>query len=271
MRTATLLFRFARVRVCSGAKGHLRILAVNLSCAECGIQRRAVEPAFGGSMTFRAWVRIHVYAKLKYVIASREISRYIGTNDQPKLNLGAAGNCVPGWLNVDLHPNFRATHLDATRRWPFEDDTFYAMLCEHMIEHVTKENGKHILAEAFRTLKPGKYFRVITPDLNWFASRIIAPGDDNEIRYLGFLDHFFERSGTTWCDAINLTFYEHGHRYIWSSEELSEELTRAGFVDLVLGRATEWTQTVFKDVEGHTKISGDLNAVEAFAIEARKP
>ncbi len=56
-------------------------------------------------------------------------------------------------------------------------------------------------------------------------------------------------------------------------------MIRAGFTNLTVGRATRWTQPVFKDVEGHPRVFEReagvnglrMDALEAFAIEAMKP
>lgn len=220
----------------------------------------------------RVWVRDNLFTRYKMVSASGEIRRYFDRASSPKLNIGAGGNRLEGWLNVDLAPPPRVSYMNGARRWPFANETFHAVLCEHVIEHVPKTVGRHFIAEAFRTLKSGAKFRIVTPDLDFFANAVLhgAPEAD---AYLRFLEGFTKASEPmNWCDAINLNFYEHGHCYIYSPGELRAALEAAGFVDLVQTRAGYHHDEIFRDVDGHTRLVGLVpNSIEAFSLEGRKP
>jgi predicted SAM-dependent methyltransferase len=48
---------------------------------------------------------------------------------------------------------------------PFASDTFDFIFSEHMIEHVSHDDGAKMLAECHRVLKPGGHIRITTPDL----------------------------------------------------------------------------------------------------------
>lgn len=219
----------------------------------------------------RAWVKSNVFVPVKRVSASYEVKRYLSRTTTPRINIGAGGNRIRGWLNLDLYPAPGVVYMDASLRWPFADASIDAILCEHMIEHVPKSLGVHLLHEMSRILQPGGWVRIVTPDLNWLASRILNPSSTRqEESYLEFLNTFMKRKSTSWCDAVNLCFYEHGHRYIWSIEELQSQLMAAGFSELTITRAACPVQQVFAGTEGHPKMIGVENdAIEAFAIEAR--
>lgn len=222
--------------------------------------------------SLRSWIKHGLFVPSKKLTARREISRYLARTPAPRLNIGAGGNRVRGWLNLDLSPSPGVSFMDASRKWPFGDASIDAILCEHMIEHVSKSLGTHLLREARRTLKPGGWLRVVSPDLDWLARRILEPATPSDERYLQFINGFFDRRATSWCDAINLCFYEHGHRYIWSIDELRSELKRAGFSELTVTRAAFPTHPVFRGAEGHPRLIGAENdAIEAFAIEAMAP
>jgi predicted SAM-dependent methyltransferase len=83
------------------------------------------------------------------------------------------------------------------------------VFCEEAIEHLDKIQGFALLVECARILKPGATIRIITPDLDWFAGRLL----DQSIN----------------CDTINEIFFGHGHKYIYSRHELSKALNEAGF------------------------------------------
>jgi hypothetical protein len=222
----------------------------------------------------RAWVRNRIFTPYKAVIASGEIRSYLRRTSEPKLNIGAGGNRLPGWCNTDFLTPPDVVWMDASKRWPFEDDVLYAVHCEHMIEHVSKEVGCHLLQEAFRTMRCGAQIRIVTPDLTTFAS-ILADtlkADSAAEGYLEFLYHFYKRREVTWCDAMNFLFYDHGHRYLYTSTELAECIRNAGFCDLKIMRGGENFAPVFEGVDGHSRLIGEkINAFEAFAIEAVKP
>lgn len=225
-------------------------------------------------MSVRTWVRDNIFSVGKRAVGPMEIRRYLSRTPQRRLNIGCGGNRIPGWLNADRFPPPGVTFLDATKALPFEDAGFDAILCEHMIEHIPKGDAIALIAEMRRILRPGGIARLVTPDLNWFARRIIeeAPAGAPDERYREFLRGWHKQADISWCDAINLCFYEHGHRYIWSIEELRGAMEAAGFTDLVVTRAGRPDAAVFAGVEGHPRIMGEEpNALEAFGIEGRAP
>ncbi len=232
-----------------------------------------------GGMTPKRWVFENLFAALRRAASPRDRKAYFAGGSDYKINIGAGRNVLPGWLNVDAKPRPGGVWLDASRPWPFLSETFSAALCEHMIEHVPKPLAQFILDETLRTLKPGGWFRVITPDLTLFASHILGVGDPADRDYLDFLATFNKVDEVNWCDAINIIFREYSHEYIWTVDELSGAMIRAGFIDLKVDRATRWTQPVFKDTEGHPKVfereagvdGVRMDALEAFAIEGMKP
>jgi hypothetical protein len=100
----------------------------------------------------------------------------------------------------------------------------------------------------------------------------LACGDLVDARaYLTALGTYHRLSVLTNCDAVNLAFYSYGHRYLYTTTELRASLESAGFVDIVENRAGQPQHSIFVGAEGHGDVLGDeLNAKEAFALEARK-
>jgi len=124
------------------------------------------------------------------------------------LNLGGGGNTIEGGLTVDLDPR-ADSYVNITRTLPFADGSFDLILLEEVLEHVNKAEGLALLGECRRVLAPEGVIRITTPDLDWMGVGA--------------------RDGSVDCDLINSTFYEHGHRYIYSRRELLAALDRAGF------------------------------------------
>ena len=198
------------------------------------------------------------------------IGNYLKEVKQPKLNLGCQRNILPGWLNVDICVFPGAVYLNATRRWPVADGVFTAILCEHMIEHVSKRDAAFLLQEAFRTLAPGAPVRLITPSLDSFARMALEPASREAEIYRSFLA---TREGShTTCDAVNSIFYGYGHRYIYTVQELTMMLEAAGFEQITVTRPGTPHEPLFRGTEGHPALLGEeVNAIGAFALEAVKP
>jgi SAM-dependent methyltransferase len=97
----------------------------------------------------------------------RELAeRYIMQSKAPKLHIGCGAHTLSGWLNTDYDPSTLAVmYLDATKVFPFPEETFDYVFSEHMIEHVSYKAGLHMLAECHRVLKPYGTLRISTPDL----------------------------------------------------------------------------------------------------------
>jgi predicted SAM-dependent methyltransferase len=204
------------------------------------------------------------------VTASREIAKYLRETTNKKINVGAQTNRIPGWLNVDVLTFPGVTFMDATKRWPFPNNTFEALLCEHMIEHVSKAKGELLLREAFRTIAPAAPIRLITPNMLSFARIALDPGGPDAEIYLRFLRH--RHPNVSAYDAVNMIYYGYGHKHVYSPDELAGMMRQCGFVGVKETQPGRPIDPVFENVEGHPHILGvEANAVEAFALEGRKP
>jgi predicted SAM-dependent methyltransferase len=189
-----------------------------------------------------------------------------------RLHLGCGTNILPGWINTDILPQPSAEFLDFSKPFPFPDECLDAVFCEHTIEHVPKETAVVMCREVFRTLCPGGVFRVVTPSLENMATLALFPSSRTATRYLTWYRKWVQNPSATLSDAINAMFYQHGHRHIYSREELSEILLNTGFCGLRTLGAGEHGNSVFAGVDSRGKVIGDeINSIEAFALEVRKP
>lgn len=88
------------------------------------------------------------------------------TTPARKLNFGCGTRFAPGWTNIDVYsagPEVRRVNL--LRPFPFPDAHFDAVYSSHVLEHFTPAEADHLVAEAFRVLKPGGILRTVVPDL----------------------------------------------------------------------------------------------------------
>ncbi|MFC1565373.1 methyltransferase domain-containing protein [Candidatus Neomarinimicrobiota bacterium] len=90
---------------------------------------------------------------------------------------------------LDVPPNLY--HYELRKPLPFEENTFDAIYCNHVFEHLTHEGGIKFSNELNRVLKPGGICRVVVPDLESAAREYLKnleevlhhPFPDNKIRY----------------------------------------------------------------------------------------
>ena len=91
-----------------------------------------------------------------------------------KLEIGAGNNTKTGWISTDIIPSKGVMKLDVTQKFPFQDNTFKFVYSEHMIEHLTLQEGQFMLKECFRILQQNGTIRIVTPSLK-FLFRICSP------------------------------------------------------------------------------------------------
>ncbi|HEV2821008.1 MAG TPA: methyltransferase domain-containing protein [Solirubrobacteraceae bacterium] len=191
-----------------------------------------------------------------------------------KLNVGAGGALLDGWLNTDRDPAPGAVYLDVTRRFPLPDAVFHRALVEHVIEHVTLEAGRHTLRECARVLAPGGRIRVSTPDLQRMAALVTDGGDPAAQRYVTWAAGAFcgDQRGDPAALVVNNAFRNWGHAFLYDEATLRTALTDAGFVDVV---RRPYAQTGDEHLAGAEGAGIDdhgrsMRAFESVALEARR-
>jgi hypothetical protein len=231
----------------------------------------------------------------------RAAKAYFRSHEQARLNIGAGPDFrLEGWLNTDRNPHHSrgVAYLDATRPFPFKDSTFDYVTSEHLIEHLTYDEGLGMLRECFRVLKPGGRLRIATPDLRVFVDLFVADKSDVQQRYIRYHADKFLRSSepqsskpfrpriaeqsetggpssdaVLTCLVINNEFRSWGHRFIYDRETLSAAMEQAGFVDVVRHASGESDDENLRGIELHGKVVGneEMNRFETMVLEARRP
>lgn len=196
-------------------------------------------------------------------LARRRADRAIAEAPRPmRLEIGGLQE-RSGWLVTNVNALAR-NYLDATERWPFEDGACEVVYADNMIEHVTLEAGRRMIAEAFRCLRPGGVIRLVTPDLRKHVELYLAGRESVD----GEIGEFYRSLGLTVAhpvDLVRVPIASFGHHtgYLYDVATLSAELERAGF-----GDAREWplsdsSHEALKDLDKRTGEGGAQMAVEA--------
>jgi len=204
-----------------------------------------------------------------------KIANYLGAQQVKKLQLGTSNNVLKGWLNTDIHPNEGSVvYLDATKRFPFDDNTFDYVMAEHMIEHVEFQGAQRMLSESYRVLKPGGRVRFATPDLSVLLALHSREKTSDQKNYINWaitrlLPDVKAREEVF---IINNFFRAWGHLFLYDQETLHHALSISGFQDIQFYKPGESGDPVLRKIESHGReIGEEVNQFETTVVEGRKP
>jgi len=211
-----------------------------------------------------------------YLFRSSLIKAYLSSAGVAKLQLGAAGNVMAGWLNTSLRPrSSKIVFLDVTERFPFDDRIFDYVLSEHLIEHLPYNDGRFMLAECFRVLKPGGKVRLSTPDLAMVAG-LVSPGGEKGASYVKWIASTFP--GDVPVDSaamvVNNLFYNWGHRFLYDFAALKAALEETGFAGVKVCEVGVSGDPELQGVEMHqgkSDLDEEMSRFEALVVEATRP
>jgi predicted SAM-dependent methyltransferase len=181
-----------------------------------------------------------------------------------RLHFGCGDRLQPGWLNIDA---LERTGLDL--RWdmrdplPCEPGVAELVYCEHVLEHLEREDADAWLQEINRVLAPGGRLRLGVPDAGAYLHAYAEGRRDffAQLIHLGGSVRPLE----TPMETINQMFRMGGHhRYAWDFETLAWALSRAGFVNVL-----QWPAGQASSPE--LCLDDPAHAIETLYVEAQKP
>ena len=125
------------------------------------------------------------------------------------VNVGCGRVWHRDWINLDHQPSSpEVKAFDIRKPLPFENGTCDAVYASHVLEHLDRDEGRRLLRECRRVLKPGGVVRIVVPDLEdfcrYYLQRLAAviehPSEENDMAYnwayLHLIDqHVRRRSG----------------------------------------------------------------------------
>ncbi len=192
-----------------------------------------------------------------------------------KLNLGAGKNPIQGWINADLEPkDWSVLYIDVTKKLPFKDSSLDYIVSEHLIEHLSKEEGLAFLKECRRVIKKGGKIRLSSPDLIFISS--LYKGDKKSKYYIKKItDRFLNDScGRDYRPVfvINNAFYNWGHKFLYDEKLLIETFKKAGFKKIKKQDYGKSQDKNLDGIESHEKGVGDVKVcqMESIVLEGTK-
>jgi predicted SAM-dependent methyltransferase len=210
------------------------------------------------------------WSRRGHLVRRRLVSRYLGTTSDPKLQIGAWRFPLAGWLNSDLVTS--TIHLDLRRPLPLPDSAFAYVFGEHVIEHLSENDGVRLLTELRRILRPGGVLRLTTPDLR----KIVDLYEDrNEV--ISWSDYKRYFSEATWpherpCQILNTYLRHWGHKYVYDQHDLTAKLLEAGFAEIERCGPGQSRHAALTGVEQHDRQTVEwVNEAEAMSLEGTRP
>jgi predicted SAM-dependent methyltransferase len=202
------------------------------------------------------------------------IDAYLATKAVHKLEIGAGAMDKDGWLNTDIDPSAKEAYLDAAKTFPLPDKCMHYVHSEHVIEHLSFNEGLVMLKESFRVLDHGGRVRIATPSLLKVVAVLQEPAAPEAAEYLAgkALWHHYPQTADPAGFLVNHEMREFGHQFLYTPKLLRARLEEAGFVDVKEFAPGESNDPGLRNVEVRTKLDiAKNNAYETFVLEGVKP
>lgn len=222
-----------------------------------------------------------------------------GHSERLRLHLGCGAVAPPEWTNIDYSWNAVLAKLgplrrllcavgllpshvaavswspdvmihDLTKRLPFGDETTDCVYSSHSLEHLTRVDARHLLADCYRVLKPGGAIRVVVPDLfcmakEYFHQSELDPSSAAE-RFLRDLTVFAESQEPNPLIRSYRAFHDAGHKWMYDEALLRHCLRDTGFTDVT---RRDFRDSVIPDIEQVEVVGHRFE--KSFCLEAVKP
>lgn len=205
------------------------------------------------------------------------IREYLKKHTLYKLHLGSNNAVIDGWLCSDIRPlTSNCIYLDATRRFPFKSDTFDYIYSEHMIEHLSLEEGFFMFKECHRVLKNNGKIRIATPDLRVIIDTYLNRNDPQCLKYNRWISENFIKGicfrKEDSAIVLNSMFHNWKHKFLFDKETLLLLFEETGFHQLKEYPLDSSDDIHFKKMERHHINTGNKEMVEyeTMIFEAEK-
>ena len=159
-------------------------------------------------------------------VADRLLFKKNLTSKYKNLNIGCGMNVLHGFENIDFY-SFKfwekknITRVDLNFKFPFKEEIFSGVVCEHTLEHFDDKKILHILSETKKVLKQNGVFRIVVPDLKKYVDY-----------YSGNYEHENFNEFKNKADAISHLTQRFGHKTCLDFNKLKYLLEIAGFRDI---------------------------------------
>ncbi len=176
-----------------------------------------------------------------------------------------------GWRNFDASPTLRFERIpvigtlytkndsrfpenveygDITVGLPIPDESCKGIYCSHVLEHLSLNDFRDALSNTHRKLQKGGVFRLVLPDLRYYATRYVNDESDNAA--MEFMRDTYLGVESRKRGILSFMKYWLGnsqHLWMWDFSTLQAELSRAGFVNIRRASYGDSSDPKFGEVE----------------------
>jgi len=178
-----------------------------------------------------------------------------GVDTPVNIHYGCGETAPSGWLNFDVSPVLRLQRLplvgrsfkrlikphfpqnvrigDIRKGLPVPANSADRLFCCNILEHLSLEDCRLALKNSRSYLQQGGVFRCVVPDLRRLAQQYLARSDPEASTF--FMDATIlgkRRRPRGFIGNLRQIIGNANHLWMWDYESLSEELRRAGFVNV---------------------------------------
>jgi predicted SAM-dependent methyltransferase len=189
------------------------------------------------------------------------------------IDLGSGGHLVPGWLHTDLNATAHVLPLDVTQAFPIDDQAFDYVYSEHMIEHITFEQGRAMIRECFRIMKAGAIIRIVTPSIGFLIRLFSQDRSELEDQYIEWATKQFVPNAPAPLPSFvfNNFVRQLGHQFIYDRVTMRCVLSEAGFVDLKECRIGQSNHAKLRNLEKGGCMPDGFRELESMIVEGMRP
>lgn len=210
----------------------------------------------------------------KTIMHRQMIDKYLQQHEMRKIQFGCGPNFLQGWLNTDIYKGSdEVVYLDITREFPIPSNSFHYMTSEHLIEHISFDEGKTFLQECLRVLKTGGTIRIVTPNLQTILNLYANKTTDNDKYIHHIISNFIPNAPyNPEVFVINNAFRNWGHQFLYDKPTLINLLTDVGFINICeLTPGVSRHEHLHNIDARHQSAISNINEFEVMVFEASKP
>jgi len=133
---------------------------------------------------------------------------------------------------------------------PLAPETANAIYCSHVLEHLTLEEFRSAIRNVHCYLRPGGFFRLVVPDLEYLAASYLSnqtAGAASQFMRDACLGEESHRRGIP--GLLRALFGRTRHFWMWDYKALAKELADAGFTGIRRARLGDSAEPRFAEVE----------------------